>query len=224
MISARALAKRWEGPGAEGAPVLADVSLEVGAGEFVAITGPSGSGKSTLLHVLGGLDRAFEGELRVAGQSLRGLDDRALSRFRNAALGFVFQSFHLVPHLDALANVALPARFAPAPVADVRERAAEALGRVGLAGKERRRPSELSGGERQRVAVARALLLRPPLLLCDEPTGNLDAASGGALRTLLQSLHGEGQTVVVVTHDAAMAAAAPRELRLEAGRLSEVRR
>ncbi|MBM4380265.1 MAG: ABC transporter ATP-binding protein [Deltaproteobacteria bacterium] len=197
--------------------------MEVARGEFLAVMGPSGSGKSTLLQLVGGLDLDFTGELEVAGQRLRGLDDRALSRFRNASIGFVFQSFHLLPHLDARANVALPAHFSGEATAGDAARAEAALSRVGLAGKARRLPAQLSGGERQRVALARALFMAPPLLLCDEPTGNLDAGSGAEVRGLLGALHGQGQTLVVVTHDPAMAAVASRCVRLVGGALVEVR-
>jgi putative ABC transport system ATP-binding protein len=223
MISARGLGKRYREADGGAVSILDGASLDVARGEFVAVTGPSGSGKSTLLQLLGGLDRTFDGELVVGGQSLRGMEDAALSRFRNATIGFVFQSFHLLPHLDARANVALPASFTGLPTPGDAPRAEAALQRVGLAGKERRMPSQLSGGERQRVALARALFMAPPLLLCDEPTGNLDAAAGAVVRELLGALHAQGQTLVVVTHDPAMAAAAGRRLRLSGGTLVEER-
>jgi putative ABC transport system ATP-binding protein len=221
MISARHLSKAYREADGRAVPILEGASLEIARGDFVAVTGPSGSGKSTLLQLVGGLDLDFSGELEVAGQRLRGLDDVALSRFRNASIGFVFQSFHLLPHLDARSNVALPAHFAGGPVARDVERAEAALARVGLSGKARRMPAQLSGGERQRVALARALFMEPPLLLCDEPTGNLDAASGAEVRALLVALHAQGQTLVVVTHDPAMAAVASRRVRLEGGALVE---
>ena len=189
------------------------------------MVGASGSGKSTLLHVLGGLDTDYQGELEVAGQSLRGLDDAALSRLRNSEVGFIFQSFHLVPGMSALENVRLPAHFTPGMgVAAQEERARGVLQRVGLAGKEGRSPARLSGGERQRVAIARALFCQPKVLLCDEPTGNLDPATGQGIIDLFGSLQAEGLTLLVVTHEPQMSGAAERVLRLEGGKLEpEVR-
>jgi putative ABC transport system ATP-binding protein len=195
--------------------VLDGVDLDVAQGELVAVMGRSGSGKSTLLHILGGLDSTYTGEVTVAGVSLRGLDDRALSRFRNTTVGFVFQSFHLVPGLNALDNVALPAFFGEGG-GDARS----ALERVGLGAKATRQPSQLSGGERQRVAIARALFCRPKVLFCDEPTGNLDAATGAEIIALFKSLNAEGLTVLAVTHEERVSAAAGRVLRLEGGRLT----
>jgi len=223
MISARQLSKSYLEADGRPVPILQEATLKVARGEFLAVMGPSGSGKSTLLQLVGGLDLDFTGELEVAGQRLRGLDDRALSHFRNASIGFVFQSFHLLPHLDARANVALPGNFVGRAAGGDLERAEAALARVGLAGKAGRMPAQLSGGERQRVALARALFLAPPLLLCDEPTGNLDAGSGAEVRALLGALHAEGQTLVVVTHDPAMAAVASRRVRLSGGALVEER-
>ena len=218
------LVKRYpqrEGEGADrdaparARPLLCNVSLRVLRGEFVAIEGQSGSGKSTLLHLLGGLDRAYEGEVRVLGEDLRTLTDAQLSALRNRELGFVFQSFNLLPGLSALANVLLPEAFGEIPSAPARAR--EALARVGLAGKERARPFELSGGERQRVAIARALLARPPVLLADEPTGNLDAATGHDIIELFRSLHKDGMTLLIVTHEIRVSTAASRVLLLRNG-------
>lgn len=220
MISARDLCRSYP-DGARGrVPVLAGVELEVGAGEFVAVVGRSGSGKSTLLHVLGGLDSDFEGEVTVAGTRLSGLADVALARFRNEAVGFVFQSFHLVAGLDAGDNVALPACFARGDRAGVEAAALEALARVGLADKARRLPAQLSGGERQRVAIARALFGRPRVLLCDEPTGNLDAETAADVIARFVELNRQGLTVLAVTHEDRLRAAASRVLTLAGGRLS----
>jgi putative ABC transport system ATP-binding protein len=204
-----------EGAPADPGPLLRGLSLRVERGEFVAVEGQSGCGKSTLLHLLGGLDRDYEGDVLVLGRDLRGLDDPALSALRNRELGFVFQSFNLLPGLTALGNVLLPEAFGHIPDALVRARAA--LSRVGLAGKENARPSELSGGERQRVAIARALLARPPLLLADEPTGNLDAATGHEIIDLFRSLHADGMTLLIVTHEIRVSKAATRVLLLRNG-------
>jgi putative ABC transport system ATP-binding protein len=204
--------------------VLRDLDLEVARGEFVAVVGPSGSGKSTLLYVTGALDADFEGEVEVAGRHLRDLGARERATFRNRSVGFVFQSFNLLPALTALENVMLPGLLAPAGApapspGELRTRSAEALERVGLADKAGRLPARLSGGERQRVAIARALLARPSVLLADEPTGNLDAASGASVIELFHGLVREGMTLLVVTHEERVSAAAGRVLHLEAGRL-----
>lgn len=196
---------------------LCGVQLRIDAGEFVAITGASGSGKSTLLSVMGGLDREFEGRVRVDGVDLVGASDRTLSVFRNRSIGFVFQQFHLLPHLTVLENVLLPSAFGPHRDA---ARAAELLERLGVADKSRERPMRLSGGQQQRVAIARALLCRPPILLCDEPTGSLDRANGDAVLELLLRLnHEDKTTIVVVTHDPHTRAVARREVVLADGRV-----
>jgi putative ABC transport system ATP-binding protein len=203
-------------------PVLRGVDLQVEAGELVAVIGASGSGKSTLLAIAGGLDSGFGGEAVVAGQRLRGLSSRALAALRNTKVGFVFQSFNLVPALPALENVLLPGLLAQEsgePLAQLRARALAALERVGLAGKAHARPTRLSGGERQRVAIARALLTRPALLLADEPTGNLDAVTGEAVISLFAELAREGTAVLVVTHEERVSSAASRVLTLREGRL-----
>ncbi len=220
MISASGLTKAYRDGEGAWLKVLDGLDLTVQAGEFVAVVGPSGSGKSTLLHVLGGLDVQFEGKIEVAGQALKSLNDRALARFRNTQVGFVFQSFHLVQNLPALENVLLPAYFSEggAPAA-ARQRAKDALARVGLGSKADRVPSALSGGERQRVAIARALFNGPKLLFCDEPTGNLDAVTGNEIIALFQQLHREGLTLLAVTHEDRMSAAAQRVLRLKDGKL-----
>ncbi len=219
MISARGLTRSFSDGEGGTLKVLDGVELDIAAGEFVAVMGRSGSGKSTLLHVLGGLDSMFSGDITVAGTSLRGLDDGSLARFRNTTVGFVFQSFHLVAGLDAVSNVALPSFFAATPRVDVTARAREALERVGLGSKIHRQPSQLSGGERQRIAIARALFSRPKILFCDEPTGNLDAATGSDIIALFKSLNAEGLTVLAVTHEERVSAAAARILRLERGKL-----
>ena len=186
---------------------------------MVAIVGRSGSGKSTLLYVAGALDRDFEGEAVVAGQSLAGLSERARVRLRNEAIGFVFQSFNLLPGLSALENVMLPAvlRDHVEPPGVLRARAAEALARVGLSERAAARPARLSGGERQRVAIARALFMRPRVLLADEPTGNLDAATGDEIIRLFAELTAEGLSVLVVTHEERVSRVAERVLHLEEG-------
>jgi putative ABC transport system ATP-binding protein len=201
--------------------VLDGASLEVAAGELVAVIGRSGSGKSTLLHLIGGLDRRYEGRVEVCGRDLATLDDAALSRMRNREVGFVFQSFNLLDHLSVTENVALPAWLGPAVPdrAEVARRVGEVLAEVGMAGFAERRPGELSGGQKQRVAIARALYGRPQLLLCDEPTGNLDAETGEEIIRLFARLGEGGLTLVVVTHEERVSRVAGRVLRVEHGRL-----
>ncbi len=220
MIRARDIVKQYrDGDGTE-VRVLDGLSLDVADGDFVAVVGPSGSGKSTLLHLLGGLDVHYQGDVEVAGVKLSGLKDKELARFRNQHVGFVFQSFHLIPNLSAVENVLMPSHFGAASV-DARKRAEALLDRVGLLAKKDRSPVRLSGGERQRVAIARALFTGPRLLLCDEPTGNLDAATGAGVISLFQELHREGLTLLAVTHEERMSSAARRVLRLKEGRLVE---
>src|SRR5205823_7515632 len=192
------------------------LDLEVARGEFLAVEGQSGTGKSSLLHILGGLDREYTGEVKILGRDLRGLDDRALSALRHAQIGFVFQSFNLLSSLSALENVLLPDFFGEG-VPDARARATEALATVGLSDKASAPPTALSGGERQRVAIARALVAGPPLLLADEPTGNLDARTGQGIIDLFQQLHREGMSLLVVTHEARVSRAASRVLVLREG-------
>ena len=191
---------------------LADVSEHVRPGEHVALMGPSGSGKSTLLNVIGCLDRPTAGTYVLDGREVSGLDDAALTQVRRHLIGFVFQSFHLVPRLTAAENVELPMVFAGVPRAERRERVAEGLAAVGLDPRADHRPEQLSGGERQRVAIARAMVMRPRLLLADEPTGNLDTSSGRQVLDLLGRLHEAGLTLVVVTHDPSVARRAERVL------------
>lgn len=207
--------------GADHVEVLKGSSLTVEDGELVAIVGASGSGKSTLLHIMGGLDRAYTGTARVFGLDLATLPDRELSRYRNEKIGFVFQTFNLIPPLTVLQNVLLPTYFHESEDVDAAQtRALSALARVGLSGKEKRYPAQLSGGERQRVALARALFRRPMLVLADEPTGSLDARTAEGVIDLLRELNEtEKITLLVVTHAYRVASAARRVLRLEDGRL-----
>jgi putative ABC transport system ATP-binding protein len=220
VIRAREIKKEYLDGDGTLVRVLDGLALDVEQGDFVAVVGPSGSGKSTLLHLLGGLDVHYTGDVEVGGVKLRGLGDRELAHFRNTHVGFVFQSFHLIPNLSAVENVLLPSHFG-VPPADARKRAEAMLDRVGLLAKKDRAPVRLSGGERQRVAIARALFTGPKLLLCDEPTGNLDAATGAGVIQLFHELHREGLTVLAVTHEERMSTAARRVLRLKEGRLVE---
>ena len=198
---------------------LAGVSLDVREGEKLAIMGPSGSGKTTLLSILGCLDRPTRGEHLFEGQRVEGLDDDALSRLRNRSIGFVFQAFHLIPQLTVAVNVETPLLYAGAPVETWRPRALDALERVGLARRALHLPGELSGGEAQRAAIARALVTEPRLVLADEPTGNLDTHTGAEIAALLDALHSRGTTVVLVTHNEALARGAERLVRLRDGRI-----
>ena len=203
--------------------VLRDTSIEVSRGEMVAIVGASGVGKSTLLHLMGGLDRADSGTIRVDDVDLRGLTDTALVEFRNKSVGFVFQFHHLLPEFDAAENVEMPMRIARQPLSDARRRAVDLLSRVGLSERLHHRPNMLSGGEQQRVAVARALVMKPALLLADEPTGDLDETTADSLHALLREMHGEnGLTSIIATHNPRLAAACDRVLRLVQGQLVPV--
>jgi putative ABC transport system ATP-binding protein len=203
---------------------LRDVSLDVHEGEKLAIMGPSGSGKTTLLSILGCLDRPTGGRHLFEGRNVSELDDVTLSRLRNRSIGFVFQAFHLLPHLSVVENVETPMQYGVHPAREWRARAEEALKRVGLSARAEHRPSELSGGEAQRVAIARALVVEPRLLLADEPTGNLDTATGGEIAALLDQLHSQGATVVLVTHNEALARGAERVLMLRDGRVEREER
>ncbi len=200
--------------------VLRGVDLTVDAGEFVALRGASGAGKSTLLHLLGGLDRPNHGEIQFRSQNLAALSDGALAKLRLAHVGHIFQAYHLLPELDALENVALPARVARLDVAEAERRARALLCRVGLEHRLEHRPAELSGGEQQRVAIARALVNQPALILADEPTGNLDSHTGEEILNLLCELRAEhNATLVIATHDARVATRAPRVVELVDGAL-----
>ncbi|ACY99983.1 MULTISPECIES: ABC transporter ATP-binding protein [Thermomonospora] len=199
---------------------LRGVSLRIGEGEFAAIVGPSGSGKSTLMHLLGCLDRPTGGTLRIGGRDVAALSDAELAELRNSRIGFVFQSFHLLPRTSALDNVALPLAYRGVPRGERRRRAAEALARVGLAHRLDHRPAQMSGGEQQRVAIARALVGEPRLVLADEPTGNLDTATGHEVMDLLARLNAEqGVAVVLVTHEADIAERARRQIHIRDGRI-----
>ena len=222
FVSAHGLNKFYQA-GSGRLHVLRDVGLEVRRGEMVAVVGASGVGKSTLLHLLGGLDRADSGSIRVGDTELLSLPDAALVRFRNRHVGFVFQFHHLLPEFDAVENVEMPMRIARLPLAEARRRSSELLGRVSLSDRLTHRPNMLSGGEQQRVAVARALVMRPALLLADEPTGDLDEVTGDSLHALLREMHAEhGLTSIIATHNPRLAAACDRVLKLERGQLHAV--
>lgn len=216
LVHARGLRKEY-GSGQGLVRAVDEVDLDVARGESVAVMGPSGCGKSTLLHLLGGLDRPSAGELWLAGRRVDRYSERALARLRRHDIGFVFQAFHLMEELTTQENVELPALLAGRPPRWARRRAAELLEQVGLADRARHLPSALSGGQRQRVAVARALVNEPRLVLADEPTGNLDSAATAEVLRLFESLHADGLTLVVVTHDERIAATADRLLSMRDG-------
>lgn len=216
ILEARGIVKRYRSAGGT-IEVLRGIDLSVPAGQLLAIMGPSGSGKTTLLNCLSGLDEIDEGEIWVDGQSLAKMSDAERTRHRGRAMGFIFQSFNLVPVLSAIENVELPLLLAGASPSKAREAARGTLERVGLASRASHRPAELSGGEQQRVAVARALAGRPALVWADEPTGNLDSESAASVMDLLAELSAEGMTVVLVTHDANLAGRADRRISVRDG-------
>jgi putative ABC transport system ATP-binding protein len=217
MIELRNVRKTYSRPGGGEVHALRDVSLRIVRGEFVAITGTSGSGKSTLMNILGLLDQPSDGDYAFDGEDVARLEVREQARFRNTRVGFVFQSFHLLPRMSAVENVELPLLYGQRRNID--GLAARALRAVGLADRLHHTPSELSGGQQQRVAIARALVNEPDLLLADEPTGNLDAQSAREVMELFAQLHRDGRTVVLVTHDPAMSAHAGRVVQIEEGRV-----
>ena len=219
LLSATGLSKTYL-LGKRSLEVLRAVNLELRRGDFVTLRGASGSGKSTLLHLLGGLDAPSQGEVWLHGRNLARLSRKDLARVRNVDIGFIFQAYYLLPELDALENVCLPARMARRPVAEAEAKGRELLARVGLADRVEHKPYELSGGEQQRVAIARALINDPALILADEPTGNLDSHTGQEIMNLLCSLRDEkGTTLVMATHDPRVAARAPKLIELVDGQI-----
>ena len=219
LLSARNLSKTYA-MGKRTLEVLRSVSLNVARGDFLALRGASGAGKSTLLHLLGGLDTPNSGEIWFNGENLARLPEAGLTRLRNHKIGFVFQAYHLLPELDALENVCLPARIGRLPATEAEIRGRELLARVGLKDRVEHKPYELSGGEQQRVAIARALVNQPELILADEPTGNLDSHTGEGIIELLTSLRAErNATLIVATHDTTVAARAPKVIELVDGQI-----
>ena len=220
MLSAIAVTKSYA-MGKRSLEVLRGVNLNVARGEFLALRGASGAGKSTLLHLIGGLDSPNSGDIYFDGQNLAAFSEHKLTEFRNRRVGFVFQAYYLLPELDALENVCLPARMARVPAAQAAARGRELLSLAGLKDRMDHKPYELSGGEQQRVAIARALINEPELLLADEPTGNLDSRTGGEIIELLKNLRVEKRTTLIIaTHDAKVAAHAQRVVELEDGRIA----
>ncbi len=201
---------------------LRDFNLEVKAGEFVAVTGPSGSGNTTFLTIAGLLEAFTGGQYLLDGVDVSGLGDDQRSRLRNQKIGFIFQAFNLIPDLNVMDNIEVPLRYRGMPAAERRQRAADALGRVGLSARARHYPAELSGGQQQRVAIARALAGQPRLLLADEPTGNLDSQMARSVMDLLEELHRDGATIVMVTHDMQLAARAQRNVHVMDGRVVDL--
>ncbi|HKK33986.1 MAG TPA: ABC transporter ATP-binding protein [Desulfomicrobiaceae bacterium] len=201
--------------------VLKSISLDIRAGEFLALLGTSGSGKSTLMHILGLLDRPSAGTFLLNGRDVSEMDDDGLSELRNRTIGFIFQSFYLIPYASALDNVLLPGLYSPTSTAKLRKRAQDLLSLVGLGDRMHFKPSQLSGGQQQRVAIARALINDPDILLADEPTGQLDSATSTEIMTLMADINSQGKTVILVTHDESTAAVAKRKIYMEDGRIGE---
>ncbi len=223
MIELKGIEKTYLTGGIE-TPVLRGIDLSIGEGEYVALMGPSGTGKSTLMNVLGLLDSASSGQYLFGGEDVTHLGDRALSRIRNQKIGFVFQLFHLLQRISALDNVLLPLLYSPRYPKDAKERGKALLGQVGLEDRVKYKPYALSGGQQQRVAIARALINEPALILADEPTGNLDQKAGAEILDLFDTLHGQGRTIVLVTHDPAVAARAKRVVTLHDGTIASDQR
>jgi putative ABC transport system ATP-binding protein len=219
MIRLRGICRDYP-VGEEIVHALDHVDLDVARGEYISIMGPSGSGKSTLLNVVGLLDRPNSGSYELAGTNVEELDDDALATVRQEQIGFIFQSFHLISRMTALENVELPMVLAGVAPKTRRQRASEMLANVGLEKRSSHRPDQLSGGERQRVAIARAIIMRPTVLLADEPTGNLDSKSGGEIVDILEQLNADGLALIVVTHDASLGDRATREIQMLDGRIS----
>jgi len=222
MIRMRAIRKVYS-TGRVEVEALRGVDLDIGANEYVAVVGPSGSGKSTLMNIIGCLDTPTSGEYVLSGETVAGLDRNRLAEIRNRRVGFVFQNFNLLPYATALENVELPLLFAGVGTAERRARAEELLRKVDLADRMDHKPTELSGGQMQRVAIARALVNKPAIVLADEPTGNLDSASGKAIVSLFAELHAAGQTIVMITHDQAVARLASRVIQIRDGLVVEDR-
>ena len=220
MIRLAGITKRYRMGADVTVTALAGVDLEIDAHEFVAVMGPSGSGKSTLMNIIGCLDRPSGGRYTLADTDVARMTDRELAQVRNARVGFIFQTFNLLPRMTALRNVELPLIYAGVARRARRERAAAALARVGLDDRVRHRPNQLSGGQRQRVAIARALVNDPDIVFADEPTGNLDTTTGGEIMQLLADLHRSGATIILVTHEAEVAASAGRVIHLRDGRVT----
>ena len=222
MISMRAIRKVYA-MGRMQVEALRGIDLDIAANEYVAVVGPSGSGKSTLMNILGCLDTPTSGDYVLSGETVGGLDRNRLAEIRNKRIGFVFQNFNLLPYASALENVELPLLFGGMATRERRERAEAMLQRVGLEDRMEHKPTELSGGQMQRVAIARALVNEPAIVLADEPTGNLDSASGQAIVTLFRELHAAGQTIVLITHDSGVAKLASRVVRMQDGAIVEDR-
>jgi putative ABC transport system ATP-binding protein len=218
LIRLRSVTRRYR-MGKVDVHALRGIDLDIDANEYIAITGPSGSGKSTLMNILGCLDRPTSGNFHLTGRDVSGLNDSQLSELRNAFVGFVFQTFNLLPRMSALHNVEMPLIYAGIRRARRKRLARDALERVGLADRMHHRPNEMSGGQRQRVAIARALVNEPSLILADEPTGNLDSETGREIMHVLDALHAEGNTILLVTHETYIAEHASRQIQLRDGRI-----